>query len=60
MKQTIEEALSAKLEHIKKEKNSQITRLKELVVSLKTELGETHNQNEDKARQARESLINET
>ena len=56
----IESSLSAKLEHIKGEKNSEIARLKELISSLKDELGNTHVQNEESARQARSQLITET
>ena len=35
MKEVIEGALAAKLEHIKNEKNAEITRLKELVSGLR-------------------------
>lgn len=56
----MESALAAKLEHIKGEKNSEIARLKELVSSLRDELGETHVQSEEAARQSRSQLISET
>jgi hypothetical protein len=60
LKEITESSLSAKLEHIKGEKNSEIARLKELISSLKDELGSTHVQNEEAARQARSQLISET
>ena len=60
MKEVIETSLANKLEHIKKEKNAEISRLKELVGGLRDELGETHCQNEEKARKARGDVINET
>lgn len=46
--------------HIKSEKNSEIARLKELVSSLKDELGTTHVENEEASREARGQLIGET
>jgi len=39
MKEVVESALANKLENIKKEKNSEINRLKELATSLRDELG---------------------
>ena len=60
MKEVIESSLSTKLEHIRKEKNNEINRLKTLVTGLRDELGETHCQNEDKARKARNDVITET
>jgi hypothetical protein len=57
MKEVIESSLASKLDHIKKEKNSEIKRLKELVSGLRDNLGETHCQNEDKARKARNDVI---
>lgn len=39
MKEVIESAFSAKLEHIKKEKNTEIDRLKELVIVLRNDIG---------------------
>ena len=59
-KEVSEGSLAAKLEHIKGEKNSEIARLKELVSSLKEELGSSHVESEEAARQARSQLISET
>lgn len=59
-KEISEASLAAKLEHIKGEKNSEIARLKELVSSLKDELGTTHVESESAAREARGQLISET
>ena len=59
-KEVAESSLAAKLEHIKGEKNAEIARLKELVSSLKDELGSTNVSNEEAARQARSQLISET
>ena len=39
MKEVIETTLAAKLEHIKKEKNAEITRLKDLVSGLRDDIG---------------------
>lgn len=60
LKEVTEGSLAAKLEHIKNEKNSEIARLKELVSSLKDELGTTHVETEEAARAARAQLIEET
>lgn len=60
LQEIVESALAAKLEHIKGEKNSEISRLKELTTGLKDELGDTHVKNEEDARTARAQLINET
>lgn len=60
MKEVIESALSTKLESIKKEKNCQIDRLKELLTGFRDELGSTLCQNEEKARKSRSDLIDET
>jgi hypothetical protein len=60
MKEVIESALSNKLESIKKEKNNEINRLKELLTQFRDELGETLCQNEEKSRKARSDLITET
>jgi iron-sulfur cluster repair protein YtfE (RIC family) len=50
LKEVAESSLAAKLEHIKGEKNSEIARLKELISSLKDELGSTHVESEEAAR----------
>ena len=60
MKEVIESAMAAKLDHIKREKNAQISRLKELVCGLRDELGDTNCQNEDKSRKDRNAVINQT
>lgn len=60
MKEVIESALSTKLQHIKKQKNTEIDRLKDLVTSLRDEIGENHCSNEDNARKARNDVISET
>lgn len=60
MKEVIESALATKLQHIKREKNTEIARLKDLVSDLRDQLGQTHNQNQSNARQARNDLITET
>lgn len=60
LKETIEGALANKLEHIKREKNAEIDRLKTLVSGLREELGDTHAANEHRARASREELIGET
>lgn len=44
--ETIQSSLNAKLEHIKREKNNEISRLKELVSSLRDELGNNNVSNE--------------
>ncbi len=58
--ETIQSSLSAKLEHIKREKNNEISRLKELVSSLRDELGNTNVSNEESARESRNQLISDT
>ena len=60
MKEVIEATLAAKLEHIKKEKNAEINRLKELVSGLRDEVGQSHCTSEDRARKSRGDLITET
>lgn len=58
--ETIQSSLNAKLEHIKREKNNEISRLKELVSSLRDELGNTNVSNEESARESRNLLISDT
>lgn len=58
--ETIQSSLNAKLEHIKREKNNEISRLKELVSSLRDELGNTNVSNEESARESRNQLISDT
>ena len=58
MKEVIESALGTKLEHIKNEKNAEISRLKELVTDLRNDLGSFSSQSEDRARKARLDLVN--
>lgn len=58
--ETVQSSLSAKLEHIKREKNNEISRLKELVSSLRDELGNTNVSNEESARESRNQLISDT
>lgn len=60
MKEVIESAFSAKLEHIKKEKNTEIDRLKELVIELRNDIGSICSQNEERARKSRNDLVTET
>lgn len=60
MKEVVEATLAAKLEHIKREKNSEISRLKELVTGLRDELGQSNCTSEDRARKSRSDLITET
>jgi hypothetical protein len=58
--ETVQSSLSAKLEHIKLEKNNEISRLKELVSNLRDELGKTNVTNEENARASRNQLIADT
>jgi hypothetical protein len=58
--ETVQSSLSAKLEHIKLEKNNEISRLKEIVSNLRDELGKTNVTNEENARASRNQLIADT
>ena len=60
MKEVIEGALATKLEHIKGEKNAEISRLHSTVTALKDELGNTLVRNEGEARESRNQLIGDT
>ena len=60
MKETIEHSLSNKLEHIKKEKNSEIDRLKELTTQLRNDIQNIEADNDHKNTSQRAQLISET
>lgn len=59
-KEIVESSLKFKIDKIKTEKNEEISRLKELLSSLKAELSSTNLRNEEKKASIRTSLIEET
>ena len=60
MKETIEHSLNNKLEHIKREKNSEIDRLKELTTELRNDIASIEDESDKRLASQRKTLIAET